>query len=377
MLNCPRFLTNLSLLAAASLLLTACATPPTPQVIVHTQVVTQTPIVVTRLVTAAPTPTHSGVPIYWRFVEHSGSMYVPEERFIQEFNRAQDKIELISISISYNDLDSLIASGNAPDIVGPIGRETMSRYSGLFLDLEPLIDEFNYDVSDFDPALLDYYREDGKLVALPFAIFPSALFYNKDLFDQVGLAYPPQKVGDKYKLDSKEMDWTFDALAMVAKRLTLDSAGKDAAEAGFDATKIVQYGFDFQWTKDNPRWFSAYFEPHYPVKDGKLDLSEGQIAAINWYYDAMWGKEPFLPTQAAMDSDLIKGNSFNSGKVAMGLTHLWYTCCITPPYDATVTVKNWDVAVVPIYNGKTTAKMHSDTFHILKDTKHPEGHQAS
>jgi multiple sugar transport system substrate-binding protein len=169
------------------------------------------------------------------------------------------------------------------------------------------------------------------------------------------------------------MEWNFDTLALLAKKLTVDANGNDATSADFDKANIVQYGFDFQWTKDSPRWFSAYFEPFYPVaEDGTAVLSEGQIAAIKWYYDAMWGDQPFEPTQAAMDSDLIKGNSFNSGKVAMGLTHLWYTCCITPASDAAVTVPGWDVAVVPSYNGKTTAKMHGDTFAIMKDSKNPE-----
>jgi len=136
----------------------------------------------------------------------------------------------------------------------------------------------------------------------------------------------------------------------------------------------VQYGFEFQWVKDSPRWFSAYFEPFYPVSDtGEAVLSDGQVAAINWYYDAMWGEQPFLPTQAAMDTDYLgHSNSFNSGHVAMGLTHLWYTCCVTPPSDATVTVPNWDVGVVPTYNGNTTSKMHGDTFGIMEATLHPE-----
>jgi multiple sugar transport system substrate-binding protein len=371
-----------SVLVLASVMLAACATP-TPQTIIQTSPPEQVEVTKVVEVTSAVQPTAAPVAdrkqIYWYIGLGTGSQpaQIPQEKaYVEKYNASQDKVQLITIIVdnkyARDNLTAQIAAGNAPDIVGPVGTEGRGFFPGAFLDLQPLVDKFKYDTSDIDPAFLAFYKDQGALVGLPFAIFPSAVYYNKDLFDQAGLAYPPQKVGDKYKLDDKELDWTFDTVAMVAKRLTLDSTGKDATEAGFDATKITQYGFDFQWTKDSPRWFSAYFEPHYPVKDGKLDLSEGQVAAINWYYTAMWGQQPFLPTQAAMDSDLIKGNSFNSGKVAMGLTHLWYTCCITPASDAAVTVKNWDVAVVPTYNGKTTAKMHGDTFHIMKDTKNPD-----
>src|SRR5258708_24533515 len=34
-------------------------------------------------------------------------------------------------------------------------------------------------------------------------------------------------------------------------------------------------------------------------------------------------------------------------------------------------VKNWDYGVVPSYQGLTTAKLHADTFGIMKASKHP------
>jgi multiple sugar transport system substrate-binding protein len=51
----------------------------------------------------------------------------------------------------------------------------------------------------------------------------------------------------------------------------------------------------------------------------------------------------------------------------MGETHLWYTCCIDP-----TVIPNLGSAVAPSYNGKTTAKMHGDTFAIMSQSKNPE-----
>jgi multiple sugar transport system substrate-binding protein len=315
------------------------------------------------------------VQIYWYIGLGAGAQaqQIPlEKKWVDKFNASQDHIQLIAIIVdnkfARDNLTAQIAAGNAPDIVGPVGTEGRGFFPGAFLDLQPLVDQFGYDTSDIDPAFLEFYKDQGELIGLPFAIFPSALFYNRELFDEAGLAYPPHEVGEKYVLDGAEVEWSFDTMAEVARRLTVDAAGNDASSPDFDKSNIVQYGFDFQWTKDSPRWFSAYFEPFYPVADdGSAVLSDGQIDAIKWYYDAMWGDAPFLPTQAAMDSDLISGNSFSSGKVAMGLTHLWYTCCIDKE-----SVPSWDVAVVPSYNGNTTAKMHGDTFAIMKDSQHPE-----
>jgi multiple sugar transport system substrate-binding protein len=83
-------------------------------------------------------------------------------------------------------------------------------------------------------------------------------------------------------------------------------------------------------------------------------------------------KEYWMPNDAYRNSDLFgKGSVFNSGHLAMAYTHLWYTCCIDPVSKGGK-VKNWDIGVVPSYNGVTTAKLHADSFVIMKATKHPE-----
>lgn len=372
-----RLLRLTSLLVVIGLVLAACApaTTPTPQVV--TQVVKETEVVTvreTQIVQATAEPQADRVQIYWYIGLGAGSQpaQIPlEKEFVDKFNASQDEIQLISIIVNnpqaQANLTAQIAAGNAPDIVGPVGTAGRAAFPGAFLDLEPLVKEFAYDTSDIDPAFLEFYKDEGKLVGLPFAIFPSILYFNRDLFDEAGLPYPPQKVGEKYVLDGQEMEWDFNTVAEVAKRLTVDANGNDATSPNFDATKIVQYGFNMQWN-DDPRAFGTYFGAHYPIDaNGNAVISDNWKAGWKWYYDAMWGEQPFMPNQAATDSDLLKGNAFASGKVAMGLTHLWYTCCIDP-----AVVPNFDIAVVPSYDGKITSKMHGDTFAIMKDSKHPK-----
>lgn len=367
-----------AMLAGCAPAATEAPAPVEPQIVKETVVVKEVETVIETkevqvIVEATPAPQVDRVQIYWYIGLGAGSQpaQIPlEKEFAEKYNDTQNEIQLIPIIVdntyARDNLTAQIAAGNAPDIVGPIGTAGRAAFPGAFLDLEPLIKEANYDTSDIDAAFLSFYKDEGKLVGLPFAIFPEFVFVNKALFDEAGLPYPPQKYGDKYVLEGTEYEWNFDTLSMIAKLLTVDANGNDATSPDFDATQIVQYGYVPQWT-DHPRALGNLFEAFYPVKDGQAFIPELTVAAWQWYYEGMWGEQPFIPNQAAIDGDLMKGNAFSSGKVAMGTTHLWYTCCI----DA-ANVPNWDTAVMPSYNGKVTSKMHGDTFAIMADSKHPK-----
>jgi multiple sugar transport system substrate-binding protein len=93
-------------------------------------------------------------------------------------------------------------------------------------------------------------------------------------------------------------------------------------------------------------------------------MPENRAEGIRWLYNA-WHTDRFAPDYNYQQSDmLLTGNVFDSNKVAMAHSHLWYTCCAT-------NVPNWDIAVVPSYEGTYTAKLHADTFRILEYTEHP------
>lgn len=57
---------------------------------------------------------------------------------------------------------------------------------------------------------------------------------------------------------------------------------------------------------------------------------------------------------------------FASGNIAMVHVHLWFAGCCMGDIDF-----NWDTAVMPSYQGRVTAKMHADTFEIMRTTPHP------
>ena len=98
------------------------------------------------------------------------------------------------------------------------------------LNLEPFLDaDKSFDKSDFYPATLDQFTEQGQLWALPAEVTPYVIEYNRDLFDAAKVAYP--KPG-----------WTMDDFLATAKSLTKgDGDTKQYGYVGdyFEANDLV------------------------------------------------------------------------------------------------------------------------------------------
>ncbi len=289
-----------------------------------------------------------------------------EEAFVAAFNakygdRYKLVLDIVQNATAFDVLKTQIASGDAPDIVGPVGVRGMFSFEGAWLDMAPYIEKYNVDLSDFNPALIDFYQFEGQgQVGIPFAVYPSALWYNKDLFDEAGLAYPPHEWGAPYADGDA---WTFDKLQELAKFLTVDANGNDATMDGFDPDNITQFGYHPMWT-DIRGYLTFFGAGSFADAEGNATMPQVWRDGLAWVYNAMW-QDHFWPNDNYVNSDLLsQGNTFGSGKVAMNPIHTWYTCCFEGV--------NWDVAAIPSYDGNITAKLHADTFGILKASKNPD-----
>ncbi len=292
-----------------------------------------------------------------------------EDAVVAAFNESQDDIELVVTyvdnDVAPDTLSTLIASGDAPDLVGPVGNTGSNRFAGNWLDLEPLVESTGYDLSQFPEAAVDFYRTSEGLIGLPFATFPSFLWYRPALFEEAGLELPPSAYGEPYMLFGEEVPWNWDTIREIGMYLTLDANGLDATEEGFDGDNVVQWGFTIQWS--DPRGVPTHFgSGHvYNEETGEAYMPDHWREGWKWIYDAIW-TDRFMPNDAEVGSDLLNaGNPFPSGNVAMATTHLWFTCCI----DDT----EWQAAPMPANaEGEVTAKLHADTFRIFNSTEHPE-----
>lgn len=296
-----------------------------------------------------------------------------QESVVADFNASQDEIELV-LEIVDNDaaagvLTTQIAAGNAPDIVGPVGVRGRSQFPGNFLDITSLIEENNYDLSDFDPSLVEFYNIEGEgQIGLPFAIFPSFLMYNASLFDEAGIPYPPTAYGEPYiDWNGEEREWNMDTLREVAMIMTVDANGNDATMEEFDTDNIVQFGFATQWTDLRGR-LTLFGPSNFVDEDGNAVVTDNWREGMQWTQDAMW-TDYFMPNAVYGGADFMGGgNWFESGNLAMNYIHLWYLPCCTWGLDGV----DYNLAAVPSYNGETTAKMHGDTFSIMADTENPQ-----
>jgi multiple sugar transport system substrate-binding protein len=298
-----------------------------------------------------------------------------EQAVVDDFNGSQDKIELSMEVVPYDSakdtLSTEIAAGNGPDIIGPVGWSGSNAFDGQWLDIAPLIECTGYDTSPFNPALVNMYQTSQGQVGLPFAVYPSTVFYNKRLFDETGLAYPPSQYGDPYKMpDGSMVDWSWDTLREVARLLTIDTNGRNASESGFSKNNIVQYGFTWQFEM-HPNYWGSFWAGGSMVADGgsagsyQAQAPDAWVAAWKWTYDGIWGTKPFEPSAAVEGSaNYGSGNPFNSGRIAMTDQPIWYTCCMG-------NVSTWDAAAMPTYNGKVGGRVDADTFRIWKGTRNP------
>ncbi|GIK58850.1 MAG: extracellular solute-binding protein [Chloroflexi bacterium] len=331
--------------------------------------------------TAPSTSSSSKVQIRWFVGLGTGTnpeQIAVQEEVVKDFNDSQDKIELVLEIVPYDaardTLATQIASGNGPDIIGPVGWGGSNAFYGQWLDIGPLIESSGFDTSIFDPALIEFYQTEEGQVGLPFAVFPGAMYFVPSMFDESGLAYPPQVYGEKYELDGEMVDWNWDTVTEVAKRLTIDVNGNNATEEGFDATQIVQLGYSPQW--QHPNSTATFYGGAAKIYEGEAKgsyisaIPDSWKEAWRWWHEGMWGEQPFIASGPLAGSpEFGGGNVFNSGKAAMGLTQTWYTCCLGEFRDAG---NEFQLGIQPaMANGVVQGRIDADTFRIWKGTQNP------
>jgi multiple sugar transport system substrate-binding protein len=363
-----------ALIAIFALVLGACSGGGPPPSASSVAVASSPPSVAPA--SAGPATVPPGGPVEIRWYCCLGGGEAPEQKTVEDkvvadFNASHPNIKVTLEVVTYDQangqLTTEIQSGNGPDIVGPVGIGGANAFHGQWLDLAPLIAKNNYDLSGFPSNVVDIYRLEEGQVGIPFAIYPSALFYKKGMFEEAGLKEPPHKYGDKYELDGSMVDWNYDTVREVAKKLTVDTVNKDATQAGFDPKKISQWGLELQ--RDDLRGMGAYFGPGSLASGGgkTVAIPDAWKAAWKYYYDAIWKDHVSLTGPQFESKDINpKDYPFFNGHTAMSENFLWSTYGVGDAGD------DWDLAAIPSYNGTATAAFNADTFRIMKASKHPD-----
>lgn len=113
------------------------------------------------------------------------------------------------------------AAGTLPDVmlISSAFFGSLAQHHA-FLDLAPYVARDGVQEASLPPGSTAYLTRDGHLVGMPASGFAPTFWmmnYNKDLFDEAGLAYP--KPG-----------WTWDELLADARKITRDTTGDGKAD---------------------------------------------------------------------------------------------------------------------------------------------------
>lgn len=112
--------------------------------------------------------------------------------------------------------------GTAPDAFWMLGdRFQVYAANDQLLPLSDAIAEAGVDLGVYPEALVELFTLGGELYGLPKDFDTIGLWYNKDLFDAAGVAYPTE-------------DWTWDDVAAAAAELTDPAAGVYGIAAPFN-----------------------------------------------------------------------------------------------------------------------------------------------
>ena len=147
-------------------------------------------------------------------------------QIVADFHQANPnitvKVEVSDWDSYWTKLKTLLSAETPPDVFAidaPLYLDYQSR--GVLLNLQPYLDTNPDMLKGVYPQTLEAYKTPDGMYGLPRDFQTIALFYNKDMFDAAGVAYPTG-------------DWTYDDLRDAAKQLTKDSDSDG---------KIEQFGF--------------------------------------------------------------------------------------------------------------------------------------
>ena len=257
------------------------------------------------------------------------------QQIIDEWS-AQSGVKATIQVVDWNNYWTLLEAGatggELPDVFWMHSNVAqMYMENGILLDLTDKIKKSSkIDLNNYYDGIVKLYQSNGKQYAVPKDIDTIALWYNKTIFDEMGVAYPDET-------------WTWDDFAAAAKKLTNEKHWGYAIQPGNN-----QEGF----------YNTIYSMGGYVISDDKkssgFDKPE-TIKAIKLFTDLIAaGACPDLNTV----SETAPNELLCAGKVAMSINGSWM---LAGYRDNEYAAANCDVAVLPftktpadrvsIYNG--------------------------
>lgn len=291
---------------------------------------TQTPTPTTQAATEAPTDTTAEkVNLKWAIWDQDTTPYWNALKEAYESTHNNVTIEMIDLgSTDYMTVlaTQLSGSTSAFDVVtikDVPGYATLVQ-KNILEPLDSYISSANIDLSLYGGAT-DQITVDGKLYQLPFRNDFWVMFYNKDIFDRAGIAYPTN-------------DMTFAQYDALAREVSSQDFGNEV------------YGAHYH------TWRSAV--QLFGVLDGKNNILSGNYDFFKPYYELVLNQEKDGITRSYTDlktEGLHYSAAFSGGDVAMMNMGSWYISTLiaklqSGEYDSSL-CGNWGLVKYPHAEG--------------------------
>jgi len=270
------------------------------------------------------------------------------------YNNLQDLVWVNALQIpneEYADvLKKMANAGNMPDC-GMVNEATVLGWArdGLLMP----IDIF----AGLQHRPLEYlaFKDGSETVTYSSANEVLALWFNREMFDNAGIEYPPTTLG---------VAWTWDEFIETAKQLTFDANGNTPNDADFDKNNIRQYGaYVNQWTWQLEVWALSNGGKWFSEDGSRVIFDDAAIEAMQKVVDLhlVHNVAPFIPAT----SDTGFAQSMAAGNVAMTTEGQW-AVGFYPDLDI-----NYGVAVLPYMQHKANIATGGPVA-VFAGTGHPD-----
>lgn len=219
---------------------------------------------------------------------------------IEGFEASHPDVTVELVDLGSSDYQTVLAtqltgSGSDFDVVTvkDVPGYTTLVNKGVLEPLDDYIAKDSVDLAVFK-GLTDQITVDGKLYELPFRSDFWVVYYNKDVFDNAGVAYPTN-------------DMTFEEYDTLARSLTVDVPGQEV------------YGAHYH------TWRSAV--QLFGILDGKNTILDGSYDFLKPYYEMILAEQEDGVCQdyaTLKTSSLHYSGAFSQGNVAMMNMGTWF-----------------------------------------------------
>ncbi len=306
--------------------------------------------------------------IFWHMSPVGSESYSGMKAIINDFNDSQDLYYVKGIGFSFWDywdkINVAVASRTAPAIGLSTIDDVVSRaQTGVLFNISDLAEQDTsgvntLDFEEFRQSQKDFATYEGDLYAMPFTATTRALFYNKDMFTEMGLT-------------EDDVPTTWDELYTIAKMFDVVDEG-NIERLGFDPTYgdatyhgwLWQAGLDFFDEELNP---TLNTQEHYDVMNWILDFNDNftrtQLTSFG-EANAMLGLNPFAAERVAM---IVGNDGLYQTIINSGATFNYGVAPIPVPADGGIHV-NWGSGFsIEMYNnGDNTDEEVAGAYEFYK-----------